>query len=380
MNLDLDPVQLEMQALARRLAEKQLKPRAEEVDRTAEYPWDHVQAMAQLGFCGLSIPEEYGGVNAGALTMCLVVEEVARGCPSTAAILMAYVLGVISIIRFGTPEQKRKYLPDIAGGKKGICVAITESHAGSDVAAIRSTARSKGDKWVLNGVKSLIGNVGPADLCVVAVKTDPVAGHKGISTFLIEKGTPGLRVGRIEEKMSMRGTVTGELVMEDVTVLGDHVLGEVGSGFKNIMKSLDLGRLAAAAQAIGIAQAAYEEAVRYSQDRTAFGMQLAQHQSIAFKIADMATQVHAARVMLHHACALFDAGKPHSKEASMVKLFASEAATRVTHSAQQVFGGWGIIKGNVVERLYRDARVTEIYEGTSEIQRMVISRHILGRP
>jgi alkylation response protein AidB-like acyl-CoA dehydrogenase len=234
----------------------------------------------------------------------------------------------------------------------------------------------EGGQWVLNGVKSLIGNVGPADLCIVAARTDP-CGHRGISTFLLEKGTPGLRVGRIEEKMSVRGTVTGELVMEDATAPADALLGEVGDGFRNVMTSLDLTRLAAGAQAVGIAQAAYEEALRYSRERTTFGKHLAEHQAIAFKIADMATRIHAARLMLHHACVQFDAGRPHRQEAAMVKVFAAEMATFVTHAAQQIFGGWGIIKGNPVERLYRDARVTELYAGASEIQRMIISRHLL---
>lgn len=378
MDTELSREHQELRETARKLADSQLRPRADEVDRQGDYPWDHLHAMAQLGFCGLSIPTEYGGSAADALSLIVVTEEIARGCASAAAILMAFVVGAGTIVEAGSEEQKQRYLPSVARGERGICFAVTEPHAGSDVAAIRSVATRSGDDWVLNGNKALIGNVGPAEICVVALKTAPDAGHRGISVFVVEKGTPGLRVGHIEDKMGLRGTVTGELLLEDVRVPADALLGEPGGGFKYLMRSLNVARLTAAAQAIGIAQAAFEEALQYSQQRVTFGKPLAKHQAIRFALADMATEIQAARSLVYQACRLHDRGLPFVKEAAMAKLFASEMANRVAHKALQTHGGYGYIKGYAVERLYREARITEIYEGASEIQRMIIAGKIIG--
>jgi alkylation response protein AidB-like acyl-CoA dehydrogenase len=378
MTWQMTPEQEMLRAAVRRLADEQLRPRAVEVDETAEFPWDSLRAMAKLGLCGLSIPGAFGGAAADAQTLCIVTEELARACPSTAAILMAFVVGAQPIVLAGTETQQRRYLPAIASGDKGVCIAITEPGAGSDVASITTTARRDGDHWVLDGTKALIGNVGPAEICVIAAKTDPGAGTRGISAFVVEKGVPGLHVGAIHSKMGLRGTVTGELVMDGCRVPSDSILGVPGRSFATLMQALDLGRLTAAAQCIGMAQAALEEAVSYSQKRVQFGHPLCDNQVIRFMLADMKTEIHAARSMLVMACARHAAGQPFAVEASMAKLFASEMANRVVHKALQIHGGWGYLKGATVERLHRDVRITEIYEGSSEVQRMIIARDVLA--
>lgn len=379
MNLELTPRQRELQALARQLADEKLRPHASDVDLRERYPDEGLQALAEAGFCGLTTPRSYGGMEADATTACVVIEELARGCPSTAALMLTYGGSVLSLNEFGTAEQKDKYLPRVARGELSLCFALTEDHAGSDVGAITTQATRDGDYWVINGKKAWIGNLGRADLTVVAIKTNPEAGNKGVSSFIVEKGTPGFRVGEIYSKLGARGTVHGEVIFDNVRVPQTQLLGQIDHGFQQMMHSLDFVRLITAAHAIGIAQAAYEEAVRYARERKTFGQPLYKHQALAFMIADMATDLRAARLMTISTAAQLDAGQKIPMEAAMAKLYASEAATRVTHKAQQIFGAWGIKKGSVVEQMYREARVTEVWDGTSEIQRLIISRNIFGR-
>lgn len=362
---------------ARRLADEVLAPDAARVDREAAFPAKALRAMADAGFCGMTIPKEYGGNPVDPATICRVTEELARGCPSTAAVLMAYVIGIQPIVQVGTPQQKKAYLPDLATARRSICFAVTEAHSGSDVSAIRTTARRHRDGWVLDGVKCLIGNAAGADLCILAAKTDPEAGHKGVSVFVVDASTSGYSVSHVYEKMGMRGTTTGELTLKNVVVPGTALLGVEGKGSGYLLQTLDLARLTLAAEAIGLSQAALEESVRYAKLRSTFGEPLASRQAIQFMLADMATSLHASRTMLYHACELKNQGKSFNKEASMVKLFASEMAARVTDNAVQIHGGWGVVDRPKVEKLYRDARYTRIWEGTSEIQRMIISRCVL---
>ncbi len=362
---------------ARRLADEVLAPDAQRVDREAAFPAQALRAMADAGLCGMTIPKEYGGSMVDATTICRVTEELARGCASTAAVLMAYVIGIQPLVEVGTPEQKKAYLSDLVTARRSICFAVTEAHSGSDVAAIRMTARRHSDGWILNGIKCLIGNAAGADLAIIAAKTNPDAGHKGVSVFVVEASTPGYSVSHVYEKMGMRGTTTGELTLKDVVVPSTALLGVEGKGTGYLLKTLDLARLTLAAEAIGLSQAALEASVAYAKLRHTFGEPLANRQAIQFMLADMATSLHAARTMLYHACELKNQGLSFNKEASMVKLFASEMAAKVTDSAVQIHGGWGVVDRPKVERLYRDARYTRIWEGASEIQRMVISRCLL---
>ncbi|MDO8704414.1 MAG: acyl-CoA dehydrogenase family protein [Sulfuricaulis sp.] len=373
----LTPTQQKYKDMARKLANEQLSKDAARIDKEAAFPVAGLRAMAELGLCGMTVPKEYGGLDLDALSICLVTEELARGCPSTAAVLMAYVIGIQPLVQFGTPAQKKAYLPDLAQAKRSICFAVTEALTGSDIATIGTTARRKGDGWVLNGTKCLIGNGAGADLCVVAAKTDPDAGHKGVSVFIVETASAGYSVSAVYEKMGMRGTTTAELTLKDVEVPATAVIGEIGKGSRYLLQTLDLARLTLGAEAIGLSQAALEESVAYAKQRVTFGKPISEHQGIQFMLADMATSVHAARTMLHDACRLHGRKEPFAVEASMVKLFASEMAGRVTDAAVQIHGGWGVVDRPKVERLFRDSRYTRIWEGTSEIQRLVISRGVL---
>jgi butyryl-CoA dehydrogenase len=377
MSFFFNETQKERQLAARKFAEEVLRPAAHKIDAEAAFPSEALRQMADLGFAGLSIPKEYGGSDEDALTICLVTEELARGCPSTAAVLMAFVIGIQPIVQFGTPAQKKAYLPDLAQAKRSVCFAVTEAHAGSDVAAIRTTALRDGSDWILNGTKALIGNARGADLCIVAAKTDPNAGHTGISLFAVEAKTQGYSVSKIYEKMGMRGTTTGEIKLDNVRAPATALVGKEGKGTSQCLATLDLARLTLGAEAIGIAQAALEDAIDYSKQRFTFGKPISEYQAIQFMIADMATSIHAARTMLYNACLLHDSRLPFSREAAMVKLFASEMANRAADSALQIRGGSGLVDRSTAERLYRDARYTKVWEGTSEIQRLVIFRSLL---
>lgn len=379
MNFQLTPEQQRLQALARQVAEEGVQPYAADVDLNERYPEEGLKAMAAAGICGLAVSRDYGGMAADALSSVLVTEEISRACASTGALILTYAGGVLAIQTYGTQAQKEMYLPKIARGELALSFALTEEHCGSDASAIRSTAERKDGYWLLNGKKAWIGNAARADVIVTAVKTDPAARSNSVSSFLVEKDTPGLAIGEIYSKMGARGTIHSELIFDNARVPESQLLGQVGRGFSQMMHSLDFVRLLTAAHALGIAQAAYDEAVAYAKTRETFGQPLHRHQAIAFMAADMATELHAARLVIQHAAAVLDAGGDMSTQAAMAKLYASEAATRIAHKAQQIFGAWGVKRGSAVERHYRDARITEIWDGTSEIQRIVIGRSIFGR-
>jgi len=364
---------------ARALADGPLAAHAEDVDQRERYPDEGLAAIAGAGLCGMSVPAEYGGLALDAQTGVAVIEELARGCPSTGALMLTWGGSVLSIAEYGTKAQRDRWLPGIAAGKLGLSFALTEPHAGSDAAAIRSTAQRVNDRWRLNGKKCWIGNAARADVLVAAVKTDPAAGARGITSFLVEKGTAGVEVSTPYSKIGARGTVHSDVTFTDADIPADALLGRVGQGFAQMMHSLDFLRLLTASHAVGIGQSALEAAVTFAAGRETFGQKLHKHQGIGFLIADMATRLHAARLVVRDAAAALDTGKRVPTEAAMAKLYASEAATYVAHGALQVHGGNGCLSGSPAERAYRDARVTEIWDGTSEIQRLVIGRAIFGR-
>ncbi|MEO5641129.1 MAG: acyl-CoA dehydrogenase family protein [Sphingomicrobium sp.] len=361
------------------IARDVLRPHAEDVDQRERYPDEGLAALVATGICGMTVPAAYGGHAVDARTAVAILEALAWGCPSTAALMLTWGGSILSIAEYGSDAQKDHILPGVAAGTVSLSFALTEPHAGSDAGAISSSAVRDGDGWRLNGRKVWIGNAARADIIVCAVKTDPAAVSRGISSFLIEKGTPGVSVPELYSKMGARGTLHGDLLLDDVHLPATALLGTEGRGFAQMMHSLDFVRLITAAHAIGIARAAYDAAVDRARTRTAFGRPIGQHQGLGFILADMATQLEAARALTLSAAAKLDSGQPIPREAAMAKLFATEAATRIAHQAQQVFGAEGCRSGALVERMYREARITEIWDGTSEIQRLVIARSILGR-
>ena len=352
---------------------------AADVDIRERFPDEGQEALKQAGLLGLAVPREQGGLGANSRTASLVVENVAAACASTAAILLTWAGPVTGLRDFGTPEQKERYLPAIAAGRCKLSFALTEEHCGSDAGAITTTALADGDDYILNGKKAWIGNAVNADLTLVAAKTDPTARARGVSSFLIDKGTPGMAVEELYSKMGARGTKHGDLVLKDVRVPKAQLLGEPGRGLAQMLQSLDYIRLMTAAHALGIARSAYDAAVSYAKSRQAFGNPLYKNQAISFPIADCATQLHASRMIMLDAAADLDAGKAIGAKAAMAKLHSSETATRIAHTSVQVHGAWGLKKGNAAERAYRDARITEVWDGTSEIQKLIIAREIFGR-
>ena len=366
-------------AKARALADERIRPHAADVDMRERYPEEGLAALTEAGLCGLSIPRAWGGLEADARTSCRVIEEVSRGCASTGALMLTYAGSTLALVHYAVPEMRDRYLPAIAAGKVSLSFALTERHCGSDAAAIKARAVREGDNWVLDGDKAWIGNAARADLVVVAVKTDPSAGSKGVSSFIVPRATPGVAIGEVYSKMGARGTIHSDLHLRGVRLGPEHLLGRENQGFAQMMHSLDYVRLVTAAHALGIARAAYDEAVRYAREREAFGSPLSRQQAIAFMVADMATELHAARLVMLDAARCLDAGRKVGTQAAMAKLMATETATRVAHRAVQIHGAWGLKTGSVVERAYRDARVTEVWDGTSEIQRLIISRSVLGR-
>jgi len=363
---------------AREFAERELAPLAVELDRTGEFPWDNWHKMAKQGFVGMTLPTEYGGGGAGLLEHTLVIEELSRVCASTAVILEVHnSLHAETIERFGTPEQKKKYLPDLASGRKLGSFCLTEPNAGSDSAAQRTTAVLQGDHYVLNGLKCFITNASKADLYVVFAMTDKSKGNKGISAFIVEKGQKGLTFGVPEDKMGIRGSIQCDVILEDVEVPVENRLGAEGDGFKIAMTALDTGRVGIGAQALGIVQAAYEASVLYAKERVQFGKPIAELQAIQWKIAEMATDIDAARLLLYRAAWLRDQGGRVSKEIAMAKLFCTDVAMRHTVEAVQIHGGNGYMREYKVERYMRDAKITQIYEGTSEIMKLIIASSTL---
>jgi len=382
MDLELNEEQEMIRKMARDFAQNELAPVAAELDEKGEPPLANLKKMAELGFMGLAIPEEYGGIDADSISCVIAVEEISKACASTGVILAVHnSLGSYGLVAFGTEEQKRKFLTPLASGQWIGTYALTEPETGSDAASIKTRAVLDGDEYVINGAKQFITSAPFAHLFVVFAVTDPAKRHRGISAFLVEKGTPGFSLGREENKMGIRAASTCGLVFEDCRVPVANRLGEEGEGFKVAMASLDVGRVGIAAQAVGIAQGAYEAALAYAKERHQFGQPIAEFQGIQWMLADMATRIEAARLLTYQSALAKDrakkTGERYSKEAAMAKLFASETAVWVTQKAVQIHGGYGYIKEYAVERYYRDAKITEIYEGTSEIQRIVIANQIL---
>ncbi len=356
----------------REFTENEVAPHDEAMDRANDLPWDIIAKMREAGIFGIPYPEEYGGSDMGSLAGAITTEELARGSASVALTLDAHWLATDPIFQAGTDEQKKKYLPDLVSGKKLAAFALTEPGAGSDAAGIVSTAVRDGDEWVLNGTKAWITNGGAADTYVIAVKTDKTKGARGISTFIVEKGTPGFSIGKKEDKMGCRGSVTTELIMDNCRIPAANLLGKEGEGFKIAMQTLDFGRACVGAMGVGTAQSVMEKAARYANQRQAFGAPIAKLQAIQFKIADMAIGVEAARHLVYKAVWKRDQGQRFSQEAAMAKVFGAEVAMSACREAIQVFGGNGSSRDYPVERALRDAKLLEIGEGTSEVLRMVI--------
>jgi len=379
MDYDLNDVQTEVRDLAKKFAQKRLKPLVARMDAENTYEMSLIPEIAELGFFGVMVPEEHGGAGLDSLSYVLMIEELSKVCPSTAVMLSVHNSLMNEVLmRFATDEQRQKYLPKTATGKIVGAFAITEPEAGSDAGGTRTRAVRDGDFYVLNGTKIFITNADFAELLIVFASTNPELKTKGITAFFIEKGTDGFSLGKKEEKMGLRASSTMELVFTDARVPATNRIGEEGEGFKLAMKLLDGGRIGIAAQALGIAEAAFEEALAYSKVRKQFGKSISEFQAIQWMLADMAMEIEAARNMIYKAATLKDLKRPYSKEASMAKLYASEMSNRVVNKALQVFGGYGYMKDFPIERIFRDQRVTQLYEGTSEIQRMVISRILLS--
>jgi butyryl-CoA dehydrogenase len=378
VDLTLTPEQTLIRNTARDLANKEIAPRAAEIDKQHRFPREVVAKLSELGLMGVAIPQEWGGAGMDTVSYALALEEISRACASTGVIMSVNNSLVCDpILRFGTEAQKKTWLVPLASGKKLGSFALSEPEAGSDAAALKTVARRDGDRYVLNGTKNFITNGPVADLVVLLANTQPGAGHAGISAFLLDVKTPGLTFGPPDDKLGIRGAPSAQLFLTDVVVPADTLLGEPGTGFKVAMSTLDGGRIGIASQALGIARAAFEAATRYAKQRKTFGQPIAEHQAIQFKLADMCTEIDAARLLIWKAASRKDAKVRFSTEASMAKLFASEMANRVAKEAVQVFGGYGYLSDFPVERHFRDAKITEIYEGTSEIQRLVIASAVL---
>jgi len=374
MDFALSPKHEMLRTMYQEFAEKEITPIAADIDETCVFPLENVKKMARLGFLGLPFPRQYGGTGADTLSYIMAVEEVSRACATHGVILSAHVsLCTNPIYQFGTEEQKQKYMVPLAKGEKLGAFGLTEPNAGTDASRQQSIAILDGNEYVLNGSKIFITNGEYAETYVIFAMTDPSKGLKGISAFILEKGTPGFSFGKKEHKLGIRASSTTELIFQDCRIPKENLLGREGDGFKIAMQTLDAGRIGIGAQALGIAQAALDEAIKYSKERSQFGKPIASFQAIQWMIADMATQVDAARLLVYRAAWLKENKKPYGKEAAMCKLYASETASFCANKAIQVHGGYGFIKEYKVERLIRDAKITELYEGTSEVQRMVIS-------
>ena len=378
MNLELTEEQKLLQKSVREFTESEVKPLAKQLDETGRFPREIFKKAAELGLTGIAFKEADGGAGFDHVAYTIVIEEISRCCASTGVILSVQnSLYCDPIHRFGTDEQKKRFLLPFARGEKIGCYALTEPQAGSNAAALQTRAVKKGEKYIINGTKAWITNGGAADAAIVYVNTDPAKGEKGITALVVEKGATGFKVGKEEKKLGINATACCELVFTDCEVPLANRIGNEGEGYKVALSTLDGGRIGIAAQATGIAQGAFEAALAYSQQRMAFGHAISEFQAIQFMLADMSTEIDAARLLVRKAAWKQDTGARFTRDAAIAKLFASEMATRVTHKAIQVHGGNGYSREYPVERAYRDARITEIYEGTSEIQRLVISSWVL---
>jgi alkylation response protein AidB-like acyl-CoA dehydrogenase len=378
----LDPLseeQREIRELVRTIAREHIAPRAAEIDKSAEFPWDVVELFRENELFGVLYDEEYGGIGASALMTLVMIEELSKVCATSGLIVAVQELGSLGIKLAGNPAQKEQYLPKLASGEWLAAYALTEPGSGSDSAAMRTTARRDGDEYVLNGGKRFITNAGVASVYVVFAKTDPEAGHSGISAFVVESDAPGFEVGRIEPKMGIKGSTTGEIFFNDCRVPAGNLLGEEGEGFRIAMRILDRSRPGIGAQGLGLAQGATDYALEYARSRETMGRPIAQHQLIAGMLADMETKCEAARGLLYKVGAMIDADESEglSKLSAMAKLYCTDVAMEVTTDAVQVLGGYGYIQEYPVERMMRDAKITQIYEGTNQIQRLVIAREML---
>jgi alkylation response protein AidB-like acyl-CoA dehydrogenase len=372
--------QREIRELVRTLARQRIAPRAAEIDKTAEFPWDIVKLFRDNGIFSTLADEAYGGIGASALQTLVSVEEISRACATSGLILAVQELGALAFKLSGSEEQKQRFLPRLASGEALAAYALTEPGSGSDSAAMRTEARPDGEGYVLDGTKRFITNAGVAEVYIVFAKTDPAAGHRGISAFVIEKDTPGLEIGRIEPKMGIKGSTTGEVILDGCRIGAENRIGEEGEGFRLAMRILDRSRPAIAAQGLGIAQGATDYAVEYARTRETMGEPIAKHQLVAGMLADMETQCEAARGLLYRCGRMIDdgvEGAELTKLSAMTKLFCTDTAMTVTTNAVQVLGGYGYMQEYPVERMMRDAKITQIYEGTNQIQRLVIAREML---
>ncbi len=367
-----------IQKVAREFAEKEVAPIAEEIDIEGRFPYETFDKMVKCGFTGIGVPEEYGGSGGDDITKVIVVSEIAKKCAATAAILSIHAVFVQTVLKFGTEDQKKKYLPLVTSGGMKTAFALTEPNAGSDAAAVKTIAVEDGDDYVINGTKCFITGGNVADYVVLFASTDPTKGVKGLSAFVVPKGTPGFSIGKIENKMGIRASQTAELIFDNCRIPKENLVGKLGQGFKIAMIGLDGARIGVAAQALGIAEGALEESVLYMKERVQFNRPLSSFQGLQWYISDMATKIECARWMIYRAASLKVAGEPFTKEAAIAKLNASETASYVANKALQIHGGYGYMKDYPLERMVRDAKITEIYEGTSEIHKIVISRAVLG--
>ena len=378
MNFTFTDDHIMMRETARKIAEEKLKPLAKEIDARETPDLDTLRELGELGFMAMMVPEEYGGAGLDTVSYVIVMEEFSKVCASTGVcVSVNNSLFADGVYKFGTEEQRKKYLPPLGVGQAQACLGLTEPGAGTDVGSTATTAVKDGSDYIINGKKHFVTNGGFADYLMVLVSTEPGTGHRGLSMVIVEKDTLGFSVGRHELKLGIRGSDTSELLFDNCRIPQANRLGEEGRGLKISLTILDGGRIGIAAQALGIAQAAYDDAVAYAKERTQFGKPIAEFQAIAFKIAEMATELEAARLVTYKAAWLKDQGEDYKMASSMAKLYASEASIRITNEALQIHGGYGYVRDFNVERYYRDARITTIYEGTSEAQKIVISRDIL---
>lgn len=370
--------QLDIQKIAQDVSQKIIAPKASYYDETEEFPWENIEVLADIGFMGMNVPEHYDGAELDTVSYVTVIEEISKACAATGAIVAVHnSAAILPILWFGTEAQKQKYLPLLASGKAIGAFALTEPGAGSDAAQVGTTAKDLGENYVLNGSKCFISNGGVAEIFIVFATKDKALGIKGLTGFIVEKNMPGLQIGKHEKKMGIRASSTVELILDNCLVPKANQLGNDGEGFKIAMKTLDSARIGIAAQAVGIAEAAYITAKEYSKIRTQFGKPICANQTIAFMLADMAIQIEAARQLTYHAAELKDCGKNFGPVAAMAKTFASDIAVQIALDAIQIMGGYGYSREYPAERLLRDAKITQIYEGTNQIQRIVISRAVL---
>jgi len=379
MDFDLTTDQKMLQKMVREIATKELEPVAPEIDKSGEFPWDNIKKLAKQGLLGVIVPEEYGGAGFDFIALAIAIEEISRVCATTGVIVAVNnSLAAYPIHQFGNEEQRKKWLPLLASCEKLGAIGITEPNAGSDVVAMETTAKLEGDYYILNGTKRFITNGGEAGIHIVFAYTNKELKHKGISAFIVERETPGFSLGKHEDLMGIRATANCELIFEDAKIPKENLLGGEGDGFKICMHTLDVSRIDIGAQAVGLAQGALDASISYAKERKVFGKTLSEFEMIQSMIAEMATQIQAARLLVYYAAFCKDKGLPRfSKEASMGKWLASEVAVNATKKAVQIYGGYGYTKDYPVERFYRDAKIMELYEGTSEIQKIVIARSLL---